>query len=118
MDIQTVAVDFDGTIFPKVKWTAHHEIPDGPPTPGTAEFMRALLTKGYKIVVFSVRAGEPGGIEAITNYLSKWGLLPYVSAVTAVKPPAVAYVDDKGVAFDGNWLNALHHVDELRKKQG
>jgi len=37
----------------------------------------------------------------------------YVSAVTAEKPRACLYIDDKELRFD-NWKNALKQIDELK----
>jgi predicted phosphatase len=35
----------------------------------------------------------------------------YVTKVTAEKPRAVAYIDDKGIRFENNWKHVLEVLD-------
>ena len=37
----------------------------------------------------------------------------YVTKVTAEKPRAVAYIDDKSISFDGNWSDALRKLKKM-----
>jgi hypothetical protein len=48
--------------------------------------------------VSSCRADHPEGLAGIWNWLAKYGLRQLVDDVTHLKPPAVAYVDDRAVA--------------------
>jgi trehalose-6-phosphatase len=86
------------------------------PTKGARSAMQALKAKGYTIVVFSCRASDPGGVQDIERWLVQQGMARYVSEVTDVKPKAVAYIDDRGVPFSGDWLSVLTKVDALASK--
>ena len=48
--------------------------------------------------------------DRIWDWLKEHNLNQYVSKVTAEKPRAVAYIDDKGIKFD-NWDSALSQID-------
>lgn len=110
-DGKTVAVDFDGTIAGyEHGWQGK---PAENPTKGAAEALRTLVMKGCTIVVFSCRANESGGVQDIRDWLMRHDMMQYVSEITNVKPRAVAYVDDRGVAFQGDWLAAVQGVDHL-----
>lgn len=96
---KTVAIDFDGVIH---SYTTpfngdHSYIPD-PPVPGSKEAMWRYVEK-YNVVVFSVRAAFAA--EAIRQWMKVWEF-PEVE-ITAIKPSAHVYVDDRGWRFDGNW---------------
>jgi hypothetical protein len=108
-----VAVDFDRTLHPYTEGWKGVEPADEPPTKGAIDFLQALKMKGYEIVVHSVRAEEPGGIEAIQAWLDRYGLAEYIDGITATKPQAVAFVDDRAVPFEGDWLAALRGVEKL-----
>lgn len=112
-----VAVDFDQTVFPYTKgWTG--AVPDDePPTHGALEFLRALKVKGFRVIIFSVRAATPEGKAGIQNWLAKYGLAPFVDEISSEKPHAVAYVDDRAVPFTGDWMAALKGVDILFAKE-
>jgi hypothetical protein len=50
------------------------------------------------------------GVQLIWDWLKEHDLNQYVSKVTAEKPRAVAYIDDKGIKFD-NWDSVLSQID-------
>ena len=114
---RTVAVDYDGTLHPYNGGWSGVVPKDEPPTPGALEAMRALKIKGYQIIIFSVRASVPEGVKGIQDWLVKYGLAPFIDGVTAEKPHAVAYIDDRGVPFTGNWFAALRGVYALDAKE-
>lgn len=64
---------------------------------------------GYEVVVVSTRCADTRGTEAIKEWLAKHDI--EVDAVQGRKPPAVAYVDDRGICFDGD---ARGLVDKIR----
>jgi hypothetical protein len=108
-----VAIDFDGTLHRYTKGWIGAVPDDEPPTQGAVDALRALKMKGYDIVVFTVRAEEPGGVEGIQAWLSRYGLAEYIDGITSVKPKAVAFIDDRGVPFSGDWLSAIQWVDKI-----
>lgn len=106
----TVVVDWDGTCVPNA-W------PDRPTEwlPGAKEALRELLDAGFKVHIHSVRLHEldinmhepnPSRDEDfryVRSMLDEAGLHE-VGIRWESKPPAVAYVDDRGVHFNGtNW---------------
>lgn len=98
--VETVVFDFDGVIHSYTSgWQGPGVIPD-PPVPGIKEALKILQDIGYRIIIISSRSRYPEGVLAMTEYLEKHQI-PY-NEIDSEKPPAVAYVDDRAVRFDGN----------------
>jgi hypothetical protein len=116
MSKQRVAWDFDGTIHPYTNGWTGVKPDDEPPIPGAADALRATKVKGLENVIFSCRASHPDGVKEIQGWLDKYGLAKFVDGITDIKPQAIAYVDDRGVPFNGNYLAVLHGIDVLVKK--
>lgn len=97
---KTVVFDFDGVIHSyKSGWRGVTIIPD-PPVDGMKECIDDLRDSGYEVVVVSTRCETPDGMNAISQWLSKHDIT--VDAVVDKKPPAICYVDDRAICFDGN----------------
>lgn len=106
----TIAVDFDRVI---------HDI-DGPRDPGhrmgqpialAVESMQELHRRGHKLIIFTRWAGTPAGQRACENWLHYFKV-PF-HRVTALKPDANIYIDDKGYRFNtwGMTMEDLNKVD-------
>ena len=96
----TVVFDFDGVLHSYASgWRGTTEIPD-PPVPGMREVIDELHERGYKVVVGSTRCIGPEGMGAVKRYLKENQI--EVDDVLAEKPPAICYVDDRAICFDGN----------------
>jgi hypothetical protein len=94
-----IVFDFDGVIHSyKSGWKGNNVIPDEP-VRGIKEAIEDLR-KDHKVVVVSTRCAQPGGIKAIKKYLKDNDI--EVDDVTDKKPPAIAYIDDNGINFDGD----------------
>lgn len=105
--MKTIAFDFDGVIHSyRSGWQGAEVIPDMP-VYGIADVIRNL-SKDYRIIVYTTRALTLAGKEAVKRYLSNMLLESYIDDVTAEKPPAVCYVDDRAITFDGN----VHGLEE------
>jgi hypothetical protein len=108
----TVAVDFDGVLHSYTSgWTG--ALPQDPPNDGALDFIQSILDAGYLAVIYSSRASNIGGEAAILAWLRHWGFpdLP----ITNKKPMAIAYVDDRAVAFtNNNWGDCFARIKELR----
>lgn len=113
--IPTVAVDFDGVIHSYTSgWKGAHVIPD-PPVPGAIEFLAHFCEDSVKanVVIFSSRAKTFRGRWAIRDWLrtysgsywqENWQCQGIESIkVTAVKPAAVVYIDDRAQRFEGTF---------------
>lgn len=95
----TIVFDFDGVIHSyKSGWKGPAIVPD-PVVPGIAEAIDHLRSQGYKVIVVSTRCTTPEGKEAVELYLAENGIV--VDGVMTEKPPALCYVDDRAICFDG-----------------
>ena len=107
---KTVVFDFDGVIHSYTSgWKGVDVIPDGP-VPGIREAIDTLRREYcYEVVVVSTRCVDTRGTEAIERWLMEHDI--EVDGVQGRKPPAVAYIDDRGICFDGD---AHGLVDRVR----
>lgn len=113
---QTVVFDFDGVIHSYISgWKGITTIPD-PPVPGIAEAIQDIR-KHYVVAVVSTRCSTPEGIEAVNSWLDRYGI--EVDAVLKEKPPAIVYIDDRAICFDGcaeNLLSKIQMFEVWNKK--
>jgi hypothetical protein len=110
----TVAVDFDGVIHSH-ELGFHDGTIYGTPIEGSLEALKTLASK-YKIVLYTAKAkadrpliNGKTGIELIWIWLAKYNMDSYISEVTAEKPRAICYVDDKAIRFL-NWEQSLKDI--------
>lgn len=104
---KTVVFDFDGVIHSYTSgWKGVDVIPD-PPVHGIKEAIQKIREEGYEVVVVSARCATEAGRRAIRGWLIYNGIA--VDDVKKEKPPAIVYVDDRAICFDG-------HPDELLDK--
>jgi len=97
---QNICFDFDGVINSyKSGWQGATIISD-PPVEGVKEAIDEFKKAGYNIVICSSRAKTIGGKQAIVEYLKKYHI--YYDRVDSDKPPAIAYIDDRAIQFNGN----------------
>lgn len=96
---QTVVFDFDGVIHSyKTGWAGATVIAD-PPVPGIKEAIAEIREAGYEVVVVSTRTASTEGYGAVRAWLIENGI--EVDRLCAEKPPAVVYIDDRAICFDG-----------------
>lgn len=110
-----IGVDFDGTLF------RPDENGELMPVHGAVQALVALKAENYKIVIHTCRTGlaDAAGslddeVTLISGLLDEHGM-PFDEIHLGEKLVADAYVDDRAVAFDGNWSNAL---SELKRRLG
>lgn len=110
----TIAVDFDGVIHSYTSpWTCPEEIND-PPTEGAIEWLNEMEKK-FEVVIFTTRAKDPAGHDAVRDWLREHGYRPPNGPeVTATKPAALIYLDDRAVRFDGTNFPTAEDVHRLR----
>jgi len=97
----TIAVDFDGVIHSYTSpWVNAHTIPD-PPVEGAIAWLREMA-QDFQVIIFTTRGKTPEGRVAVQEWLENNGWIDgaYVT-VTAEKPPALVYLDDRAVRFEG-----------------
>lgn len=98
---KTIAVDFDGVLNNYIGYD-----PDNLFTPrdGVEDFL-IELNKEFEIIIYSTR-----NKSHIIKWLEKYHLDKYVKEVTNNKPPAVAYIDDRAVRFNGDYNECLDNL--------
>jgi hypothetical protein len=99
-----VAIDFDGVMHQDYKGFADGSV-YGPVIQGTREAL-SLISRRHQIVVFTAKARSDRpkfegrtGEELIWEWLHKNDLHSFVHEVTATKPRAKVYIDDKAIHF-------------------
>lgn len=110
--VPTVVFDFDGVIHSYTSgWKGAALIPD-PPVPGIDKAIAQIRAAGYRVVVVSSRCADMGGKAAIERYLHYAGVK--VDAVMAEKPPALVYIDDRAIQFDGDSSGLLEKIKTFK----
>lgn len=110
--IPTVVFDFDGVIHSQASgWQGTTVIPDLP-VPGIKEAIQEIRDAGYNVVVVSTRCADASGIYAVEAYLRKHEI--EVDSVQMEKPPAICYVDDRAICFDGDAAGLVQKVLEFK----
>ena len=107
---QTIALDFDGVLN---NYSGYDEKDLGTIRDGCKEFLEAI-SKEYTIIIFTSR-----NHTHVVDWIRYYNLDKYIRKVTNSKPPAVAYIDDRAVRFNGNYeetLEVLKDVNPYWKK--
>ena len=102
-----IALDFDGVLHDKA-----HPKPGrvmGAPIELAKESLEALRRSGHTFFLHTAFGKTPREKDVIRNWMLYYGF-PMMDI--EYKPPAAAYVDDKGVGFT-DWRTAY---EELRKR--
>jgi hypothetical protein len=106
-----VVFDFDGVIHRyDSRWSGAGIISDGP-VEGIREAIDEIR-KEYEVFVVSSRCTETIGIASIKKWLDKYGIV--VDGVVSEKPPAIVYIDDRAITFDGNPNTLLSKIKEFK----
>lgn len=96
----TVALDYDGTLVDKTQhWL-----------PGAEQALRAILTRGHRVIIHSSRANSETGVKQIEARLGPLAQRVMIKP----KPEADVYLDNKAVRFT-NWSDALTHLRHLAR---
>lgn len=95
---KTIAVDFDGVLN---NYKGYDPKNLGTPRKEAKKFLE-VLNKEYTIIIFTSR-----NHTLVRHWLKEYHLDKYIKNVTNSKPPAVAYIDDRAIRFDGNYDEVL-----------
>lgn len=119
VNAKRIMIDFDGTIHKYSKGWKDGTVYDEPIS-GAKQFIDQLKDDGFEVVVFTSRLSVSSLGQEVVNeqkemiemWLKKYGI--EVDGVTAEKLPAVAYVDDRAVEFNGVWNSEL--LSRIKKR--
>jgi len=116
-DAKNIAIDFDGVVHTFDKGY-HDGTCYGAPIDGSLEAIKKL-SKKYNIIIFTAKAkpsrplvNNKTGTELVRDWLEEHGVLKYVSEITAEKPRAFLYIDDKGYRFE-NWSDTMKFLEDF-----
>lgn len=104
----TVAIDLDGTIIDYSEgWIDENHY--GPLLPRAAEAINTLVAIGWKVIIFTCRTNKKG----VADFLNGEGVHfseVYDGADGRSKPVAHAYIDDRGIQFNGDWMKTIQDL--------
>ena len=119
-ELINIGIDFDRVIHRCSKGYYDGTIYDQP-IPGTAHALEEL-SKNYTLIVYTCKARKDRGLvngktgtELVWGWLEKHNLAKYISKVSAEKPRAVAYIDDKAIRFT-SWVSTLSLLKEISEE--
>ncbi len=112
-----VGIDFDGVIHKNSKGYYDGTIYDAP-IEGARDALKRLASK-YTVIIYSCKAKPDRGLvngktgtELIWQWLRDNDMAQFVNKVTAEKPRARFYVDDKAVRFT-DWQTTFEMIEEI-----
>lgn len=109
---KTVVFDFDGVINSYASGWEGEDVISDPPVEGIAEEIDGIREAGYEVAVVSTRCASPKGMEAVNKYLADNEIA--VDKVCKEKPPAIVYIDDRAICFDGRSDELLEKIKNFK----
>jgi len=116
---KNLGIDFDGVIH-NDNLGFHDGTVYGKPIEGSLESIK-FLSNFFNIIIFTAKAKKDRplvngktGAELVGEWLLKHDILKYVSDITAEKPRALLYVDDKGFRFE-NWQDTMKFIKSINE---
>ena len=108
----TVVFDFDGVIHSyKSGWCGIDVISDEP-VEGIGPAISDIRNSGYRVVVVSTRCATYEGLTAVKQWLFDHDII--VDDVCKEKPPAIVYIDDRAICFDGHPETLLEKINNFK----
>lgn len=102
----TVLIDLDGVLNEYKGDFKEDYIP--PILDGAKEFLEKLSQK-YKIKIFTTR-----NRLLASKWIIQYKIDNYISDITNVKEPAMFYIDDRGIKFNGNFEDLYNEIQNFR----
>lgn len=115
-----VAVDLDGTLLDE---TSPKSVPEsggvsfGAPLPGAAEAMQELVALGWRVSIYTARFGDEAmpddEVERLAALISErlnQHNIVHTDVWVGRKPRAHAFVDNRAIAFDGDWPAVIEEL--------
>ena len=102
----TICIDFDGVLNDYTGWKGENELYE--PKDGVYEFLDELKKLGFDLIIHSTR-----DTSKIVDWLFENRLETYFVKITSNKEPAMIYIDDRGLKFNGNFKETLKDVKDF-----
>lgn len=102
----TVCIDFNGVLDQYAGWVSKGY--QYPPRAGVRQFLRDLHFAGYDIVILTAVP------EDARDWLANHDLLDFVTKVTNIKVPAIVYLDDRAITFNGDFDAAYKAITQFK----
>jgi hypothetical protein len=96
---KTIVFDFDGVIHKYSRGWQDGSIYDEPVS-GIKDIINQLRKENYEVIIVSTRCSTEQGIAEMIEWLNMYDI--EVDRIQKEKPPALIYVDDRAIRFDGN----------------
>jgi hypothetical protein len=103
---RTIGVDWNGVLDTYAGYKGQYST--YPPRDGAKEFLTKLKEADYKVVIIS--SADPAIIRV---WLKRYGMADLVQDVTSQKVPAIVYLDDRAVTFQGDFDKAFKDIDSF-----
>lgn len=103
VDKVNVCVDFDGVLN---NYTYYDEDDLFTPRRGALEFINRLNEK-YNVIILTSRT-----VDKVESWLNEYGFK--VNKVTNIKVPAICYIDDRGLKFNGDYNEICDCLDNFK----
>lgn len=103
---KNICVDFDGVLNNYSGWKGEDDL--GEPLQNVEDFLKEL-SENFCIYIFTTRSKDK-----VLDWLVNYDLVQYVFEITNVKIPAVVYIDDRALYFDGNYETILNKVNNFK----
>jgi hypothetical protein len=104
----TIAVDFDQVLHNKAAPIKGRRM--GPPLPGAKESLEMLREAGHNVIIHTTIATNPSGAKAVEDWLDYYDMEH--DGVTAIKPVASFYIDDKAIRHI-SWADTIQQLEDL-----
>jgi len=106
VDWPTVCVDLDGVLNEYTgEWKGYFQ--NYPVSESAKELLRGIKDRGYFIHILTARTD----ISRVWTWLEENNLSEYITRVSNVKPPAVLYIDDRAMRYNGDIIPVLASID-------
>ena len=102
---KTICIDFDGVIAEYNGWKGPEFY--GRPKKGAKEFLEKIQSKGFKIVIFTIRPRK-----TVCNWFKENKIIT-PDSITNVKIPAIVYIDDRALKFNGDFLTFMPELHKF-----